>query len=417
MKRKTIIATGVTTAVVLALGGGYAWSAANNRPLVGVATAAVAPLAVTVSASGSLVAAHTAGVYPPAVGTLASVKVKDGDTVKAGQVLAVVSPGPLRLAVVQARAALATAKAQQEAVANGVPTAIDRAAAGAGLSAARSQLSTARKNYASYRSDYHDATAAERRDMLPTLRTLRSARASASAALKAAEAALNQLSVAGRVSLARSAAGASVRAAERALALAEHNLAARELTAPFDGTVTAHGTVEKGAGVTAGVAVFTVVDPTRMAFEAAVNETDIADVAKGQTATVTLDAFDDAFAGTVSRVQASPETTSTGSVAFAVRVSIEAGQARLFEGMSGSADIEVKSIPDALTVPIESVLSNGSAKTVFLLGADNVVHARTVTIGASTDTLAQVLTGLSAGDTVVTTGASGLSDGQQVRTK
>ena len=81
MKRRTIIASGIAAAVVVALGGGYAWSAANSRPLVGVATASVAPLTVTVSASGSLVPAHSAGVYAPAAGTLASVKVHDGDTV------------------------------------------------------------------------------------------------------------------------------------------------------------------------------------------------------------------------------------------------------------------------------------------------------------------------------------------------
>ena len=417
MKRKTIVATSIGAAVVLALGGGYAYSASNNSPVVGVAQAAVAPLSVTASASGSLVAAHSAGVYPPAGGTVATVLVADGDTVKAGDTIAVMATGPLKLAVAQARAALSAARAQGEAVGNGVPSAIDRSAASAALSAARSQVSTASKNYASFRADYDDATSAERHAMLPTLRTLKSARTQASAALKAAQATLGRLSVASRVSLARTAASQGVAAAGRALKLAEGNLDKAQLTAPFDGTVTIRGTVEKGSGLTAGVAAFTIVDPTRMEFEAAVNETDIADVAKDQPTTVTLDAFADVFTGKVVRVQASPETTSTGSVAFGVRTSLDAGQSRLFQGMSGSVDIEVKSIPDALTVPVEAVLTRGAAKSVFVLGPDNVVHARTVSVGESTDTSAQILTGLTAGDTVVTTGASALSDGQRVRTK
>ncbi len=417
MKRKTIVGTGIGAAVVLALGGGYAYSASNNSPVVGVTQAAVAPLTVTASASGSLVAAHSAGVYPPATGTVAKVLVADGDTVKAGDPLARMATGPLKLAVAQARAALSAARAQGEAVSNGVPSAIDRSAASAALFAARSQVSTASKNYASFRADYDDATSAERHSMLPTLRTLKTARTQAAAALKAAKAALGRLSVASRVSLARTAASQGVTAASRALKQAEGNLAKAELTAPFAGTVTIHGTVEKGSGLTPGVAVFTIVDPTRMEFEAAVNETDIADVAKDEAATVTLDAFPEGFTGRVVRVQASPETTSTGSVAFPVRVSLEAGQSRLFQGMSGSVDIAVKSIPDALTVPIEAVLTKGAAKTVFVLGSDSVVHARTVTVGASSDTSAQILGGLTAGDTVVTTGASALSDGQRVRTK
>lgn len=417
MKRRTIVATAVTAAAVLALGGGYAWSAANNRPLVGTATATVAPLSVTVSASGSLVAAHSAGVYAQASGTIDSVKVHDGDTVEAGDLLIVMETGPLKLAVAQARAAHSAAQAQQAAVSNGVPSAIERSAANAGLSAARSQVSTANKNYTAYLHDYNKATDAEQDAMRPMLRTLSSARSTANAALKAAQASLSRLSIAGRVGLARTAAAQSVKATSMALAKAQGNLAAAELTAPFAGTVTFRGTVEPGAGVSAGVPVMTIVDPTRMEFEAQVNETDIAGVEKAQAATVTLDAFADAFTGKVTRVQASPVTTGTGTVAFPVRVSIEAGKARLFQGMSGSADIEVQSIPDALTVPIEAVLTSGDAKTVFVLGADGVVHSRTVTIGASTDTSAQVLSGLTVGQTVVTTGASALNDGQTVRTK
>lgn len=417
MKRKTIVATSIGAAVVLALGGGYVYSASNNSPVVGVSQAAIAPLSVTASASGSLVAAHSAGVYPPASGTVAKVLVADGDTVKAGDTLAEMATDPLRLAVAQARAALSAARAQGEAVSNGVPSAIDRSAASAALSAARSQVSTAKSNYASFRADYDDAASADRHSMLPTLRTLKTARTQAAAALKAAKAALGRLSVASRVSLARTAASQGVTAASQALKQAEAKLDKAELTAPFDGTVTIHGTVEKGSGLTPGVAAFTVVDPTRMDFEASVNENDIAAVAKGQTAMVTLDAFPEPFTGSVTRVQASPETTSTGTVAFPVRVSIDAGQSRLFEGMSGSAEVTVKSIPDALTVPIEAVLTTGSTKSVFLLGSDDTVHARQVKVGDSTDTAVQILSGLSAGDRVVTTGASGLSDGQRVRTK
>lgn len=417
MKRKTLIATGVATAAVLALGGGYAYSVTNNRPVVGVAQAVVAPMSVTVSASGSLVAAHSVGVYPPAAGTVASVKVHDGDQVAAGDTLAVMVKGPLQLAVAQAKAAYSAARAQQAAVENGVPSAIQHSAANAALSAARSQVSTANLNYAAYLSDYRKASPSEQKAMRPTLRTLRTAKATAHAALRSAQAGLDTLSVAGRVSLARTAASQAVTATDKALRMARDNLAAASLTAPFAGIVTMHGTVEKGSGLAPGVAPFTVVDPTRMEFEAQVFESDISAVKAGQPATITLDAFTEPFTGTVVRVQASPVTTSTGSVAFPVRISLDAGDARLFQGMSGSAEIEVESIPDALTVPIEAVLTSGEVKTVFVLDANDVAHATAVKIGASTDTAAQVLSGLSAGDRVVTTGASSLSDGQRVATK
>lgn len=417
MKRKTIIATGITAAVVVALGSGYAYSAINNRPVVGVAEVARTPLSVTVSASGSLVAARSAGVYPPAAGTVAKVLVTDGDPVAAGDTLAVMAKGPLTLALAQARAANSAARAQLDAVNSGVPTAIERTAANAALSSARSQVSTAAKNYSALLSDYRDADAAGKDLLRPALRTAETAKAQANAALKSAQAALNRLSVASRVSLARTAAKQGVQATKQAVKLAEANLAGIELTAPFAGTVRVNGVVEKGSGLTPGVAPFTVVDPTRMEFEAAVGETDIAGVAKKQPTTVTLDAFTEPFTGTVSRVQSAAETTATGSIAFPVRVAFKAGDARLFAGMSGSADIEVETIPDALAVPVESVLTAGTARTVFVLGTDGSVHSRQVTIGAATDSQVQVLSGVVAGDRVVTTGASTLTDGQQVRTQ
>lgn len=417
MKRKTVIAIGVATAVVAAIGGGVAYSAASSRPLVGVTTVTTATLDVTASAPGTLVPAHSSGVYPPTSGTLASVQVRDGAAVKAGEVLARMDTAPLKLAVAQAKAAYSQALAQGEAVTNAVPSGGERAAANQAVSAAKSQADAASKNYADYLADYNAASPADQATMLPTLRTLKGTRDAANAAVKSASATVTKLSRATQVSQARSAANQSISAAAQAVKQAKRNLDHASLTAPFDGTITMAAWVEPGAGVTAGVPVFTVVDPTRMEFEAAVNETDIAAVQTGQAASVTLDAFNDSFTGKVAAVQSAPEQTSTGGVAFGVRISFEAGDARLFQGMSGSVDITTNSIANALVVPVEAVVTKGTTKTVFVLDAGGVAHARTVTVGASTDTSAQILAGLSAGEQVVTTGAAALADGQQVRTQ
>ena len=118
----------------------------------------MAPLSVTVDASGSLARPIPPGCTHRRPALSAAVEVHDGDTVKAGAVLAVMDTGTLQLAVVQAQAARTAARAQLEAVNNGVPSAIERSAANAALSAARSQVPRAAKNYSAYRHDYHDAT-------------------------------------------------------------------------------------------------------------------------------------------------------------------------------------------------------------------------------------------------------------------
>ena len=76
-------------------------------------------------------------------------------------------------------------------------------------------------------------------------------------------------------------------------------------------------------------------------------------------------------------------------------------------------DAERKAAADVLT----RLRSPDKAPALFVPDAAEVARARTVQIGASTDTAAQVLSGLSAGERVVTSGASTLTDGQQVTTR
>ena len=352
MKRSTLIAGGIALALVLAAGGGYAYSLANARTTVGTAQAGVEALSVTVSASGTVDAARQRGVHPATSGTLATVTVKDGDQVAKGDTLATLDERPLKLAVTQAKTSL---------------TAAEQA-----LTAARAQLKLVEDKY-----------------------SIKLEKQAAREAVTSAEQA--------------------VATAKDVLAQAERDLKAATLTAPFAGVVTVPDSTEPGAGVSPAAAVLTVVDTTTLEFVAAVDESDIATVAADQEAVIVLDSAPGTpFTGKVTGVRTTPVTTATGGIAFPVRIAFDAGDARVFLGMSGSADLTVKSILDALTVPIESVVTAGADRYVFVVGADGTAHRTAVTIGAETDTRAQVLTALQAGDRVVTIGATTLADGQQV---
>jgi len=50
------------------------------------------------------------------------------------------------------------------------------------------------------------------------------------------------------------------------------------------------------------------------------------------------------------------------------------------------------------------------AYRVFVVDSAGIAHARAVTVGGRTESLAEILTGLAAGETVVTTGAYGVQD-------
>ena len=69
---------------------------------------------------------------------------------------------------------------------------------------------------------------------------------------------------------------------------------------------------------------------------------------------------------------------------------------------------------NALTVPAESLVPEGEGLKVFVVDADHVAHATPVTVGVRDAGLAEITSGLSGGETVVTYGAFGVADSAKV---
>ena len=341
MKRR--IVTGiVVAALLLALIAGWALSQRSAKTTVTTAKAATQTLAVSVAASGRLVSPGSVTVSAPAAGTLATVAVRDGQQVAAGDTLATMDAAPLDLVVVKAEAAVASARA--------MPTGTDR------LNAART---------------------------------------------------------------------AAIKAADAALASARADRAKATIVAPAAGTVQltsialTPGTpalfeTHAGASVTAGLPLFSIVDLGALQFEAEVDEADIAGVQADQAIHVVLDAHPGTtFQGKVTSVRTSSVTTSTGGIAFPVLATVDAAGARLLVGMSGDVTIDVASVADALVVPARSVVTDGATRYVWRV-ADGKVAKTEVGVGAATDALVQVTSGLSAGDVVALGNLAALTDGAAV---
>ena len=73
-------------------------------------------------------------------------------------------------------------------------------------------------------------------------------------------------------------------------------------------------------------------------------------------------------------------------------------------------------INDSVVLPDTAVLKQqgSGVRTVFVLGSDNTVEARIVTIGLHFDGNYEILSGLEEGETVVVTGNSSLNEGDKV---
>lgn len=146
---------------------------------------------------------------------------------------------------------------------------------------------------------------------------------------------------------------ASVRSAELALARAEQNLAYATITAPIDGTVIAR-TVDEGQTVQASLSapeLFQIAgDLTRMQILASVDESDIGQIAEGQTARFTVQAYaDDTFEGVVRQVRLQ-STTEENVVNYTVVVDVDNPDGRLLPGMTATVDFVVQTATDVTYV-------------------------------------------------------------------
>jgi len=233
---------------------------------------------------------------------------------------------------------------------------------------------------------------------------------------------------------ARTSARSGVETARQALELAISNRERADMRAPIDGTVVfggagaslaasalggASGSVGKpavGSAVSPAAAPFSVVAFDTLVFAAQVDEADIARVREGQKADVTLDAFaDQTFSSTVERIDRTAIATTTGGTAFTVVCRIRGASDALI-GMNGSAEIEVETIADVLSVPVEAVLDEGGATFVYVIDGGTAVRT-IVTVGRFTDTRAEVTSGLDEGARVAVSGLADLTDGASVKVK
>jgi HlyD family secretion protein len=426
LTRGKIIAAVVALLVVGAVIAGVAISARNAVPQVTVATAEKQTLGVIVTASGKIEPADKVDIFPATQGTLASVEVKDGQKVKSGEVLAAMDTGPIEIQVEQALAGIKAAEAQYAGASAQVPTSQQIAAANAAISASAAQYDFAHDSYEAFKDVFDHSPPPVQASMEATLTQLNIAQKQAYAGLKQAQASKSQLLKAQDVAAAQNAALAAEDQANEAYRVAKDTLDKATMVAPMGGVVLfnsigapgADGTTPKpsaGAAVSPVAPPFTIVQLGEVGFTAQVDEADVARVRPGMTAKVTLDAFPgESMEANVQTVKTAAVQTTTGGIAFPVLLTLSRGDKTLLLGMSGSTDIEVEAVSEAVVVPIEAIFDENNKKFVYKVSNDKVAKTEVET-GALTDTQAQIVTGVRVGDKVATGNLSALKDGMTVR--
>ncbi len=205
------------------------------------------------------------------------------------------------------------------------------------------------------------------------------------------------------------AAAAAVRNAEAQLRIAQNAMQDAVIRAPIDG-ILAKRMVNDGEKVGPDSPMFTVVDLTRMEIEAPAAASEIPGVKVGQIANFKVDGFDErVFEGRVERIN---PVTEQGSRSIMLYLSVTNRDGALKGGMFAKGGLLLDKLKPAPVVPITALRDDAGQSYVYTLEQGKIAR-RNVSLGMREETagLVEIKNGLEAGVQVVSARMVGLKTG------
>jgi multidrug efflux system membrane fusion protein len=349
----------------LALAGACKKAPPRPAPPVPISAAAVERRAVpyTIQANGVVEPLQTVAIQAQVGGVLKRVNFREGDDVKAGQVLFEIEPGPLAAALRQAQGVLARDEAQLRAA---------QADAQRFATLVEKEYVTAQQN--------------------------EQARATA-AALEA-----------------------TVESDRAAVQSARINLEHATVRSPIDGRagrlqVLAGNLIRANSGIT--MVTINQIRPILVRFSVPAAELD--QIRKYQAKQLAVRARsagagpgDSAAQGRLTFIDNAVDTT-TGTILL--KAEFPNKDAALWPGEFVSASLQLYVDPDALVVPISAVVTGQQGPYVFVVKPDQTTEVRNVKVARNTNDVAILTDGVKEGDQVVTEGQLRLTAGAKVQIK
>ncbi len=373
---------------------------------VSVQRAVAKDVPLTLSAPATVYGKSEAHVSARITASVQKVLIHKGQAVKAGQILAILDRRDLEAQHADALANAQSAEAALERMERAtIPYQLTQARGD--LAAKKAALDLAKKVY-------------ERRKQLLTegaisgrdLQTSEAEYAQAQANFNAAQTNLDNIE--------KHTAKEDLRTAQNSLAqskaresLAAANLSYAEIRSPFAGTVTDQ-LVYSGDMAVAGAQLFTVADVSIAVARAQVDADQVTAVKVGQPCSFSKnDGSGPVVQGKITVVN---QAVDTARRTVEVWCEIPNHDGSLRSGFFGSAKISVGNAHQAIVIPTSAIEFEEGTQTgkVYVVDSNNVAHLRTVTAVPINDHEVRVLTGLHAGELVITAGEYGLPDNTQV---
>lgn len=208
------------------------------------------------------------------------------------------------------------------------------------------------------------------------------------------------------------AAVATVRQASAQYAQGANQLDYSTLYADADGVI-ASVDAEAGQVVAAGQSVVTLVRDGEMEVEISVPENRIDEVRKAGQVSIAFWALPEIVAGGEIR-EVSPIADKVTRT-YKVRVTLTEALPAIKLGMTATVAVAGADRQAAIYVPLTAIYQEKDTPSVWVVTGD-VVTLRPVKLGQYGETKVQVLSGITAGETIVTAGVHKLREGQKVRT-
>lgn len=208
------------------------------------------------------------------------------------------------------------------------------------------------------------------------------------------------------------AAVAGVKLAQAQLELAEIGLQDSTVRAPFAGTISRR-LAEPGEKVSSDSPLLGLVDLTQLELQASAPASEIPSVKPGQKAQVRVDGYgEQRFEATVQRIN---PATEQGSRSILIYLSLDNSAGLLRGGMFAQGELIIGQSGEGPVVPVAAVRSEAGLKFVMAV-VDGKLVQKPVKLGLSTEdnALVEVREGLAAGDVVVVGRLDALKPGTAV---
>ena len=190
----------------------------------------------------------------------------------------------------------------------------------------------------------------------------------------------------------------------------------KHIYAPFSGVITRRN-IDVGALINAGSGqsreLFDLaqIDPLRVFVS--VPQADAPYVKPGTPASLELHEYTgQKFVGKIVRTA---DAIDPATRTLLTEIDVPNPDGRLLPGAYAQVHFAVPIQTVRISVPVNALLFRGEGPRVAVVGPDQKVHLKAVTIGRDFGTTVEILTGVEAGDQIVLNPADSLEDGQQVR--